>query len=197
MHELPPPLYVSHEIGTVTAKDGRTFNAVMGLPKELVEQLKERSLDLSDTELQENSSDYKRFGEGSYEEWYAKERTTFALVDPANGKLAAVGWLGPKPLGRDSAKHLSEDEQGVDERALASGDWHTISFRSYGEYRGVGLMKEFSKLVLDAYKKGYPNAKIWSITDRTNKGSTKLSESMGLIEHPESTDTRIVMAEPE
>ncbi len=195
--DLPLPLYASREIGTVTSRDGKVFTAVIGLSQELVGKLKERSLDLSDTELQENSSDYKRFGEGSYEDWYAKERTPFALIDSENGELAAIAWLGPKPLGRDSAKHLSKEEQGVDERTLDAGRWHTISFRSYGAYRGAGLMKGFGKLVLEEYRKGYPDAKIWTITDRANIGSMKLSEFMGLTERPESTDTRVVMAEAE
>ncbi len=195
--QLPLPLYDSREIGPVTSRDGKIFTAVIGLSEELVGKLKKLSLDLSDTELQENSSDYKRFGEGSYEDWYSKERTPFALIDPENGELAAIAWLGPKPLGRDSKKHLSKEELGVDERTLDSGDWHTISFRSYGAYRGVGLMKGFGKLVLDTYRKGYPNAKIWTITDRANIGSMKLSEFMGMQERPESTETRLVMAEPE
>ena len=140
---LPLPLFAQQEIGTLLSRDGKVFTAVMGLGEELVGQLKEYSLDIADIELQENSSDFKRFGEGSYESWYAKERTPFALIDPENGKLAAIAWIGPKPLGLDSMKHLSPEEREKYEKKLESGNWHTISFRSYPGYRGTGLMKGF------------------------------------------------------
>lgn len=195
---LPLPLYESHGLGTVNDRAGKAFDAYIGLSESMVAKLKERSLDLSDTELQENSSDYKRFGEGSYESWYGKGRTPFALIDPSTDALAAIAWLGPKPLGRDSAKHLSAEEAKQDERLLDAGDWHTVSFRSYPGYRGTGLMKGFLKLAVEMYKRGYPGAKIWGITDRVNEGSARLLSSLGLVEHasPESAPERLVMVEP-
>lgn len=192
---LPLPLYVQKEIGTLTSRDGKSFTAVIGLSEGLVEQLKAYSLDTSDAELQNNSSDFARFGEGSYEEWYAKERTPFALIDPDNGKLAAIAWLGPKPLGVDSKKHLSPEEQTQYEKKLESGNWHTISFRSYPQYRGTGLMKGFAKLVIEEYKKHYPSAKIWAITDRSNPASIRLSEVLGLSIVSETDKGRVTMAE--
>jgi len=198
---LPLPLYESRPIGTLADKAGKSFTVVMGLDQGLVAQLKERSLDLADTDLQENSSDYKRFGEGSYETWYAKQRTPFALVDPDIGALAAIAWMGPKPFGRDSAKHLSPEEQGQDERTLNlnAGRWHTISFRSYPGYRGTGFMKAFARMTIDEYKKWYPDAKIWTITDKRNIGSVKLSEAFGLVAQPQTdpSSERLVMAEPD
>src|SRR5262245_1922191 len=99
-------IFESHTIGALESKTGIPFDVVIGLSRDLVEQLKVRSLDESDTELQQNTSDRKRFGGGSYEEWYAKERTPYALVDKS-GTLAAIAWYGPKPLGRKSLRYLS------------------------------------------------------------------------------------------
>ncbi|MBY0110535.1 GNAT family N-acetyltransferase [Patescibacteria group bacterium] len=192
---LPLPLYEQKEIGPLESRDGKAFTAVIGLGEELVAQLKAYSLNQEDSELQNNSSDFTRFGEGSYESWYAKERTPFALVDPENGKLAAIAWLGPKPLGLDSKKHLSPEEQEQYEKKLESGNWHTISFRSYPEYRGTGLMKGFAKLVIQEYKKHYPHAKIWAITDRSNPASIRLSEALGLSIVSETDKGRVTMAE--
>lgn len=189
---LPLPLYTERVIGEMVAEDGDRFRIHAGLDRDLVAQLKERSLDLSDKELQDNSSDYKRFGQGSYEQWYAKGRAPFALVHEGDDQLAAIVWLGPKPLGRDSAKHLTAEVAQQEEDA---GIWHTISFRSYNPYRGKGLMKAFGRAVVEVYKQSYPDAKIWAITDGSNLGSQKLSQALGLAPVSENNG-RVTMAEP-
>ncbi len=159
--------------------DGRTFSLVAGLDTDLIGQLKKYSLNLEDTELQK-TSDYMRFGEGSYDEWYgSKERTMFALVDDRNGKLAALAWFGPKPLGRKSMKHLSEEERARDESAMDSGAWHTIVYRSYPPYRGTGLMTSFLNYVMDAYARCYPGSKLWAGIFAANPASLGFAKKLG------------------
>jgi hypothetical protein len=76
--QLPLPLYDSVVIADAVSRDGDQFQLVVGLNQQQAAQLKQRSLDETDTELQANSSDRIRFGEQSYEDWYAKDRTPFA-----------------------------------------------------------------------------------------------------------------------
>ena len=125
---LPPALYEGIVIGQMTSRDGLKFYITAGLDRALVAELKSRSLDLHDTEIQKNTSDRERFGEGSYEEWYAKGRTPFALVEQNTGALAALVWFGPKPLGRKSLRHLSPEELAEECRQPDTG-WHTIVYR--------------------------------------------------------------------
>src|SRR3989344_5796473 len=101
---LPLPVYENIKIADCTSKDGEEFSIFVGLDKNLIEQLKKYSLDENDTELQKNTGDMKRFGLGSYEDWYKKERTPFALVQKNTNTLAALIWFGPKFLGKKSMK---------------------------------------------------------------------------------------------
>src|SRR5690242_4884836 len=106
----PPSLYSCQQIGVLTGRDGTPFAILRGLSRDHVRQLEERSVDHADEELEKNTSDRKRFGEESYEVWYAKGRFPFALVSP-EGTLAAIIWYGPDriPTGDD-------------------GEWSTIAF---------------------------------------------------------------------
>ncbi len=174
---FPLPLYMSVAIAEAKS-ESMTFSIFAGFDETIIAQLKEHSLDKSDEEIQKNTSDRKRFGEGSYEKWYAKNRTPFALVDKA-GILAAVVWFGPKPLGRKSMSFLTKEEQAQDERSLDSGDWHTLSYRSYMPYRGKGLMKDFVSYVTEIYLKNFPGAKLWGIVDGANASSVALAEKLG------------------
>lgn len=185
---LPLPLFSSSTIGEMSGKTGELFDVVIGLTEKHVDQLKQYSLDMSDTDLQENTSDYVRFGEGSYEEWYSKDRTPFALIHRKTGILAALIWLGPKPLGRKSLKHLSPEERAKDERSMDSGDWHTIVFRAYNPYRGQGLMKGFAQKVIEIYKHYYPKARIWAGINAKNTASIALSEKIGLRKEESVSD---------
>lgn len=186
-------LYESRELGTAENENGR-FKIVEGLTKELVEQLKERSLDLSDVELKK-TSDYERFGIGSYEEWRGiKERTMFALVTDT-GTLAAIAWLGPKPLARKSMKHLPKEEARRDERSLDSGAWHTIVYRSYAPFRGKGLMKDFVRFVMEKYQSRYPGSKLWAGIFTDNPASIGLSKALGFTEASKEGDETILTKE--
>ena len=176
--KVPIPLYSSSRVGSLRSRDGQVFAIFAGLDRQLVAQLKEKSLDESDLEIQNNTSDRARFGEGSYESWYEKGRVPFALVD-ASRNLAALTWFGPKPLGRKSLKHLSAEERSQDERLLDAGDWHTVVYRAYEPYRGKGLMKAFLKSTMDLYRTAYPQSKIWAGIYADNPASIGLVTKLG------------------
>ncbi len=175
----PLPIYESQPLSTVSSKDGDDFTIAVGLNKDQITQLQAYSLDESDIDLQENTSDRQRFGEGSYEEWYDKDRTPYALLDK-EGKLAALAWFGPKPLGRKSLRYLSEEER-AEESKQEAGNWHTIVYRSYNPYRGKGLMTPFMQYVIADYKKRYPAAKLWAGVSTKNEASIGLAKRFGFV----------------
>ncbi len=189
---VPVPLYEAIRIGTAENKNDY-FDIFLGLDKAMVEKLRARSLDTADTDLQENTSDFKRFGEGSYDDWYSKSRVPFALMHKNTGALAALVWLGPKPLGRKSIKRLSEEEL-KNEKTVESGGWHTIVFRSYLPFRGQGLMKEFVRATTDVYTHYCPDAKLWAGINRKNLASIALAEKLGhTIDESHSDPTWVAM----
>lgn len=183
---FPLPLYESMPIADAVGKDGDHFVIYAGLDKHMVAQLKHYSLSEEDPDLHENTSDRKRFGEGSYEEWYEKGRTPFALMHEETDSLIALVWFGPKPVGAKSLKYLSDKER-EREKTLATqaGDWHTISYRSYNPFRGKGYMKVFVQFVIDTYLSAFPKAKLWSIFNTKNIASMKLAEKIGFRKRPE------------
>ncbi len=182
----PLPLFSTQKLDTILSKDEEAFTIMLGLDEGLVAQLKQRSSDIADTDLQENTSDFQRFGEGSYEEWYAKDRTPYALTDQA-GKLAALAWFGPKPLGRKSLRYLSADER-AKESEQEAGDWHTIVYRSYNPFRGKGLMTPFMKYVIADYKQRHPGAKLWAGVSTKNAASMALATKFGFVISEEHSD---------
>lgn len=175
---LPLPVYEGVAIGSMNSSDGDRFLVFAGATKEMAAELKEKSLDKSDVELQSGTSDYQRFGEGSYEEWYSKQRTPFALVHEATGRLAAFVWFGPKPLGRKSLKYLSEEER-AKELEQREDVWHTLVYRSYAPFRGKGVMSDFVRFCIETYKKKYPEAKLWTGMSASNVASAGLSAKLG------------------
>lgn len=176
-------------LGEMTGKTGERFRFVAGLDGGLVAQLKKYSLDMSDEELQAHTSDHARFGTGSYEEWYAKDRVPFALIHEATGDLAALAWFGPKPLGRKSLKHLSAEERSREmESVKEAGEWHTIVYRAYRPYRGQGLMKQFVRACMDAYKAAFPKARLWAGVDADNEASIGLASALGFVIDEEQSD---------
>jgi len=175
---LPLPLFGTIKIGTLVSQEGEEFTMWIGADKEVVGELKEKSLDEGDTDIQKNTSDRKRVGEGSYEEWYSKDRTPFALVHTATKQLAAFVWFGPKPLGRQSLKYLSEEEQ-KKELEQKEDVWHTLVYRSYAPHRGKGLMTDFVRFATEKYKEHYPKAKLWVGMGADNAGSIGLATKLG------------------
>lgn len=184
------PLFESREIGKAFGTTGTAFVIREGLDASGINQLKKHSLDTSDAELQK-TSDFERFGKGSYEDWYrSKERTLFALIEENTGTLAALAWFGPKPLGRKSMKHLSADERAEDERAMDSHNWHTIVYRSYPPFRGTGIMKDFVRFCMDTYLKRHPKAKLWAGIYGANPASIGLATGLGFaIRESSGSDT--------
>lgn len=186
---LPLGLYESVPIADAISRDNESFVVVSGLDRHMAEQVKHYSLDEDDADLQENTSDKKRFGEGSYEEWYAKGRSPFALIHEKSDTLTAICWFGPKPLGQKSMKYLSESEMEEEKKATAE-NWHTISYRSYNPFRGKGHMRGFVQFAIDTYTKAYPEAKLWAIFNAKNEGSIALAKKLGFVprsdvSHPE------------
>ncbi len=169
---LPLPIYNSIPVGEAVSRDGEHFSIFIGLDEKMVEKLKALSSDESDTELQENTSDQKRFALGSYADWYEKSRTPFALIHTETSSLAALVWLGPKPLEK------------------MPGDWHTVGWRSYPDFRGKGLMKTFAQFAMDVYQKNVPGIKIWIVTKKGNTGSAKLATSLGFQVLEEASDKK-------
>ncbi len=183
---VPPPLFSTQKLDTISSKDGEDFAVMLGLDKAMVSQLKAYSLDTTDIDLQANTSDFQRFGEGSYEEWYAKDRTPYALIDK-EGKLAALAWFGPKPLGRKSLRYLSPEELANEAKQEVS-DWHTIVYRSYQPFRGRGLMTPFMQYVIADYKKRFPHAKLWAGVSTKNEASMGLAKRFGFVISEEHSD---------
>lgn len=167
--------------------DEGTFSIVAGLDEKLVADVKKKSLDLTDTDIQENTSDRKRFGEGSYEEWYSKNRTPFALVHEDTSALAALVWFGPKPLGRKSLKYLSEEERST-ELQQNEDTWHTLVYRSYMPFRGKGLMSAFVRTCIQKYKETYPEAKLWVGVSGENVASIGLALKLGFTRREDLFD---------
>lgn len=174
---LPLPLFKMIRIGELTSREGEVFSLWIGANEKVVAELKEKSLNTADIEIQNNTSDRERFGEGSYEEWYSKNRTPFTLLS-ADGSLAAFAWFGPKPLGRKSIRHLSQEDR-AKELEQKEDVWHTLVYRSYAPYRGKGLMTSFVRFATEEYKKHFPGAKFWVGINSANAGSIALAEKLG------------------
>lgn len=172
LKDLSLPLYTSIALARLRAKTGELFTLVAGLSEDVALQLKKKSLDMSDIELQEKTSDYRRFGEGMYDEWYSKGRLPFALVDEKNN-LAALTWFGPEPVPTDSAENISD----------ISGEWDTTALRSYEPYRGKGIMRAFFEYAWNAYHALLPGRRLWLETNTDNAGILHLGEKLGFTNY--------------
>lgn len=179
---LPLPIYSAVHLADAIGKDGEEFEVFVGLEKKYTEQLQKLSLDKNDVDLQEHTGDRARFGEGSYEVWYNKNRTPFCLIHKRTDALAAFIWFGPKPLGEKSMKFRKDREY------KKQDTWHTISCRSYPPFRGNGLMSNFIKFAMELYKNYFPNVLIWDGMDDRNKAMVKLSEELGFEIDKEKSD---------
>ncbi len=185
---MPLPVYDMRPLGTLTDREGNRFAINVGMSNEIVTQLRGYSLDESDEAIQEHTSDRKRFGEGSYEEWYGKDRVPFVLIDEKTGVLAALVWFGPKPLGRKSLKYLTPDEL-AKESEQHEELWHTLVYRAYRPYRGRGLMTAFVGACIDIYLKTFPQAKLWVGIHAGNEASSALARKLGFKEREDLVDT--------
>lgn len=169
---LPLLMYTSITLTTVrSTNDGDEFEIAAGLKKSSADEVRKHALDESDTELQKNTGDRKRFGENSYENWYLKDRTPFGLIHKKTGVLAAFIWFGPEPLGQEP------------------GEWHTIGYRSYNPFRGKGLMKDFSKFSMKIYSASRPGVHYWAAINQDNKASIALASSLDLTVSEENSNS--------
>jgi RimJ/RimL family protein N-acetyltransferase len=170
---FPLPLYTSIPVGRIVSDDGEQFSLVAGLTAQQVAELRTKSLDESDELLQKNTSDKTRFGgENSYDEWYAKGRLPIAMID-SNGSLAALAWYGPQALPDDSEFEIPD----------RSGEWDTAGYRSYGEYRGKGLMTPFIEFTLQMHQQLFPKQRIWIETNEDNIAGRKVFGRSGFKEY--------------
>ncbi len=185
---LPLPIFNSIHIADAVTRTGDEFDIYIGLEKKYVEQLRELSLDESDVNLQKFTGDKNRFGFGSYEEWYGKNRTPFIAVDKKTDSLAAIIWFGPKSLGAKSAKFNGQEGKGG--KSEIKDDWHTISFRSYLLFRGNGIMTNFTKFVIDIYREQFPNSMFWTGTDDRNTVFIKFISKLGFQVDKENSDLK-------
>lgn len=183
---IPLPLFAMVPIGALTTRDGEELTVYMGASEEVVGALKKRSLDTSDTDIQDHTSDRVRFGEGSYEDWYNKGRTPFSLLNDA-GELAAFAWFGPKPLGRKSLKHLSKEERAA-ESSQHEEVWHTVSYRAYPPYRGKGIMTPFIRFAIDIYREATNGAQLWAGINPHNPASVGLIQKLGFVKDEDTSD---------
>jgi hypothetical protein len=159
---IPLPIYEKVEIADAISRDGENFTITVGLDKDLVYQLVKYSLDKNDTELQKNTGDMARFGIGSYEDWYKKNRTPFCLIHKDTNKLAALVWFGPKPAHEGCKCHAS-------------------AWRSYIPFRGKGVMKDFTKYAIYFYIKSVPNTNLWAEIKNNNQASIDLAKKLGFV----------------
>ena len=178
--DFPMKIYDSVQIGTAVASEESlgTFTLYAGLSKEHVAHVKEYSLNKDDVDLQKNTSDFARFGEGDYEERYdKKERHSFSLVHDDTQTLASLIWFGPRDLPESVAIERSEDQK-----------WDTVAFRTYGIFRGVGITSGFSAHVIDAYQKRFSDHKIWLAAPGEYKAAMGLYKKLGFQDTGEVDD---------
>jgi hypothetical protein len=188
----PLPIFTTVFLSTIDGRNGTSFSLNAGMSEEHAKQLKAFSLDETDGAIQNNTSDKKRFGEGSYEEWYVKDRTPFSVVNTETNELAALVWFGPKPIGVKSTKHLTEAEQ-REVLNTNTDNGHTIAYRAYNPYRGVGIMKKAVLAATEAYIQVFPEAKLWAIVDESNEASVGLSKALGYVINSDSEGGFVVM----
>ena len=187
-YSLPLPIYQSVHIADGICREGKEFDLLVGLDKKYTEQLRELSANESDTDLQNFTSDWKRFVAGTYEYWYQKNRSLFALIHKQSDDLAALVWFGPKPLGKKSPKFGGNAPEKTRAERQIPGEWHTISFRCYPKYRGKGMMRVFTAFAIEEYKKQFPHVKFWGGLDDRNTASTRLFQNLGFHVNAEYSD---------
>jgi hypothetical protein len=195
-YSLPLPIYSSIHIADAINREGKEFDILVGLDKKYVEKLRAFAADEKDTDLQNFTSDRQRFVEGTYEYWYEKSRSLFALIHKQDDDLAAVVWFGPKPLGAKSPKFGGPSEEKNGGEREVQSEWHTISFRCYPRYRGQGMMKVFTQFAMEQYKKHFPHVKFWGGMDDRNGASAKLFQDLGFhvnVEHSDLPEHWLIM----
>ena len=147
------PVWSSIHVADAISKDGEEFDVFIGLNKKQVLEIRDLSLDKNDEELQNNTGDKEIFNDdSSYLNWYKTGRIPFCLVNKRTDIIAALMWIGPKPLGQKLI-HLNIQQE--------KDNWYAVFCRSYPPFRNKGLMTNFIKFIIDTYKSCFPGIKFW------------------------------------
>lgn len=181
-HGEPPPIFSSTFVAWLACPGLDRLSVQYGLDTHAVSKLRDKSLNRDDVELANNTSDKRRFGDGSYERWYAKSRYPFVLTDQDH-ELAGLIWFGPEPVPNGVQ---------LDQGALVQ-EWDTIAFRSYPPYRGKGIMTAFSLMLLKLHKTMRPGRGLWLETRPHNKAGIALYRKLGFSAVGEDAQKNIVM----
>lgn len=172
INPLTPPvtlsvsLYESRVVADATSPSG-DFYVTLGLSEAQVTRLTALSGDQSDHALQEYTSDFERFFTGSYAEWFNQGRIPFALIHKEDEQLAAIIWIGPKPLPGNTNRE---------------GHWDTVAFRTYLPYRGKGITYPFVQFATSLYRSFFPEHHLWILVDAVNAPSLGLGRKLGFEE---------------
>lgn len=166
--KLPLPIFTSVPVARLVDDSGEQYAILAGVPEEIAQELRARSLDATDEALQSNTRDRERFGpDGSYEAWYEKGRFPLVLLNATN-QLAAIAWYGRSPVPTDSAQPID-----------TAGEWDTAGYRAYGTFRGRGLMRPFIRFTLELHGDLFPGKKVWIETNADNTAGRRVFEGAG------------------
>jgi len=169
-----------HEVAIRTTDEGEVFHLFCGLDTNTIRIFTEKSCDTADTELQNNTSDYVRFCEHTYDEWYAKERYPFVLMSEGK-ELAGIVWLGPK------------EPPAVEGFLSAEKEWDTFAIRTYMPFRGKRLARPFASTALEIYRTLKPGRTIWLEADSENTSARALYTKLDFKEIGYTDTNRVVM----
>lgn len=172
---LPQGLYCGELFAEADGGDAGTFDVYAGLREKYVDQLRAYSLDQSDIALQENTTDYERYGIGNYEERFEKKvRYVIALVHRETDTLASILWYGPRPLPSDVVLDSAYLE-------IPSTQWDTVAMRTYGNFRGKGITTAFNLFALAKYRQQFPDRSLWLGVQKSNAAGNRLYEKIGFV----------------
>ncbi len=188
--EFPQPLYESEKIASATHETLGAFTVYAGLSENHAQNIKRYSLDKNDKALQENTSDYKRFGLVDYEQRYQKKpRTQIILVHDSSDEVAAFIWFGPRNLPADLEEINTQESQDIESKLYdAQGQWYTSSYRTYGVYRGARITSTFATFVLDLYRQLYPDTPMWLAVQMDNQPAIALYKKLAFTTFARDTN---------
>jgi len=167
---LSDPLEIYKRIEIGKARNDETYSIYLGLNKKDADQLTAYAADKNDKALQQNTSDYERFVEKGYGNWYSKGRFPFILINDATKELAAIIWVGPKQLPK--GKFLKP-------LAQKNPCFYTFAIRAFGKYRGKGLVTPFLNFISKVIEDGIEDSIVWLIVEKANEPAKGLYKKFG------------------
>jgi RimJ/RimL family protein N-acetyltransferase len=176
-------LYESKVLATFES-NGQTYTIRAGLSRDMADQLVSYAKDEHDEALNKNTHDRERFVEKGYDKWYLdKEPIPFALVD-GEGKLAAIVWFSTSDMPEEVRMESDDAKQ-----------WDTIGVRSYGDFRGAGLMTPFLQFAFQMYARSRPGRSVWAITNKENGAMQHLLSKFSFAERGEARGRKVFTRE--